>query len=152
MNLSQKTKIIIWHLLLLLNIAVMATGCVDYFVYSDDRLKILNRSNVDISISYSNDTDEIENAIDYYISDYNIIKPDSTSRLTQRGRRDQWNTYIAAGPEKNISIYIFAIDTLKAYNHLETIRSLCYHHKYLKKFTYTKAQLDKTNWKIVFSQ
>jgi len=139
-------------LFLSINIGAMVSGCVDAFIYSDGRLKVLNKSTADISVFYSNGNNEIGNSIDYYLRYDNVIKPDSIYTLQKRGKKDEWNAYIATSPERKISIYIFAVDTLKAYDGLETMRSLCYHHKYLKKFTYTKSQLDKDNWKIVFSK
>ncbi|GAC1303369.1 MAG: hypothetical protein NVSMB24_09270 [Mucilaginibacter sp.] len=149
-TISTLKKITVLQLFLSINIVVLVTGCADAFLYSDDRLKIINKSKMDISVLYSNGTDETENSTDYYTRNDNIIKPDSTYILRKRGKKDEWSKYITEGPGKKISIYIFAVDTLRGYRNIESMNELCYHHKYLKKFIYSESQLAHNNWKIVF--
>ncbi len=105
-----------------------------------------------ISFLYSNHVEGnlTENNIAYFISDYNIVKPDSSLKISILGGREAWHDYIEEGKTKRLFLYVFSADTLMKYNNLLSIDDLVHQHKYLKLFNYSENDLNKINWKIVY--
>lgn len=93
-----------------------------------------------------------ENNIAFYITDRNIISPDSVYDITTLGGQDAWHEVIEDSPDKKLFIYVFNTDSLIKYNSTQySINDLVYLNKYLKRYEYTERQLIDDNWKINFN-
>ena len=130
---------------LLIFVVILLTGC-DYY---DDSLKITNKTKMDIAVQETNRRDSIYfNNIEYYLS--NTIVPDSTINLSTSGKLGAWRRKIENSPEKEIFIYIFAVDTLRKYQGKKTMYDLFSQDRYIKRFEFSEKQLNDNNWDVVF--
>src|ERR1700744_6241692 len=88
-------------------------GCTDVAI--DHSLSITNKSNIKISILSSNRASGhlTKNNIAYFISDQNIIFPDSSFDVPILGRQGAWHRFIDKGKTKKLYLYIFNVDSLK---------------------------------------
>jgi hypothetical protein len=125
-------------------------GCND--VRTNHKLSLTNKSDKKVSILYSNLVDKIltENNVAYYISDWNVIKPDSTYDIVKLGGKDAWHNFIEKSKTKKLLIYVFESDTLKKYDGVYSMEDIVGYHKYLKLLLYSEKDLDKIDWQITF--
>ncbi len=135
-----------------LAIVFSLVGC-----YSDvmvnHQLSLINKSEKSISILYSNgaETPITQNNVAFYITDRQVVQPDSTIDITILGNNNPWHQYIEEGKAKTLSLYVFEADTLKKYNNIYSMDDLVNQQKYLKLLTYSEIELQKTNWKLNFN-
>ena len=126
--------------------------CSCYDVRTNHMLSMKNNSNRIISILYSNKTapDSNENNIAYYLSDQNLLKPDSSRNIIILGGENAWHNYIQKENAKRLFVYVFDVDTLRKYNGVYSINDLRNNHKYLKMHSYSEQELKNSNWRIDF--
>lgn len=136
--------------IILIIICYLLCGCYD--VITNYQLSFKNNSGKQLSVLYSNTDNNLqnENNIAYYTSDWNIIKPDSSSYIHILGGKNAWHDYIDRGKTKKLFIYIFEVDTLKKYDGLNSMANMVDQHKYLNLFSYSEQDLNNINWKITF--
>ena len=128
---------------------VLLSACImDYY---NHQLSITNNSGKELSVLYSNDVEipANENNVDFYIADWETVKPDSTFTIVMPGNENVWHEYIADGSTKKLYFYIFETDTLKKYKNNYSMRGFVQMNKYFKSFSYTENELKKINWNIV---
>ena len=137
-------------LILLVLILIMSISCND--VHINHKFKLINNSENNISVLYSNhETGELtSDLIDYYISDYNTIAPKDTFTITKLGKANAWHDYIQKGGSKKLYLFIFDIDTLKAYQGSYSMDELCEMKKYMKEIQYSERELIHNNWTVDF--
>lgn len=133
-----------------ITISLLLTSCYD--IITNSSLSIKNKTNRQITVLYSNGSNPevTENNIAYYISDQQVIKPDSSASIRTLGRNDAWHNYINEGRSKMLFIYVFDVDSLKRYDQGYSIQELVNQKKYLKLIKYHEADLNKLCWKIDF--
>ncbi len=143
-------KKIFFKFLIILIFCFSIYGCYDVTV--NRGLSITNKSDAKVSILYSNRVNKqlTENNIAYYISDENVIQPDSTYDITILGRNNPWHQYINEGKTKKLFLYVFNVDSLKKFEGVYSMDDLINQKKYLKVIKYSEEELNKINWKITF--
>jgi hypothetical protein len=120
--------------------------------WSNSMLQVQNKSPKKITVLYSNNEPppHNENNVEYYISDYNYVEPDSTKTIYFPGKPDAWHNYISEGKEKKLFIYVFSVDDLWQYSG-PVMNELINEHKYLTVLKYTEQELIDRKWTITYN-
>jgi len=120
----------IWILLVFL-----LPACI--YEWGDARLKIINRTNHEISFDYNIDT------VPKYPStkrDRPITYIGDTSHVPEN--RDNWPAAIERSNNKKLNLFIYNVDSLKKYNEID----LLIQKGIYKRFSYSREELEKSNW------
>jgi hypothetical protein len=113
-------------------------------------LTIVNKSGKEISVLYSNDIfpPPDENNVEFYLSEENITKPDSSLNIVTMGDENAWHEYISNGKNKRLYFYIFEPDTLRKYQGLYSMYDFVQRGKYYKSQSFSENELKNRNWKV----
>lgn len=135
-------------LLLYVLIGVFVPSCiVDYYSH---QLSITNNTGNELSVLYSNAVEApTENNVDFYIADWETVKPDSTFTLTNHGKENAWHEYIQEGSAKKLYFYIFETDTLRKYRNIYNMKDMVAGGRYFKSMSYSEAEMGKIHWNLV---
>lgn len=118
-------------------------------VPSDNRLKIINKSDQKIVVDFSRDTIFEEGGnhlIGYYLD--NGIAPDDTLKRSLRGSKDAWIEYVMRSKNGKLNLFIISYDTLKSCKDFNYIKK----HRLYEIEGYTLDELEENNWTIQYFQ
>ena len=110
----------------------------------DDKLQVENKSQRTIIVESSTDSILKRYAkVEYYY--LHQIKPNDIQSLICRGG---WDRELLRSYNNKLNLYFFDVDTLKKYSNMDLIvyKNLC-----VKQVAISKEEIEKNNWKVVYS-
>lgn len=112
----------------------------------DDRLKVLNLSDVNISLSTEKDTIPEYPSVDK--TEYHLrsaLYPEEEKKLLYEGQRKGWSFFIADSKNEKLNLFVYNIDSMGKYKSIDTlIRKQIY-----TRYSFTEQELDEMDWQVI---
>lgn len=120
---------------------VLLNAC-DYY---DNRLRVINHTNGDITVeTYSDTVPEFPsiNKTAFYLS--KIAAPEDTLNITEIGTNG-WPFAIARSKNKRLNLIVYSVDSLRKYQSIDTLIN---RHIY-DRYEFSENELNDKNWTII---
>lgn len=112
----------------------------------DDRLKVMNHSIEEITLSTGLDTVPgypSVNKSEYYLR--TSLSPLDSRRLLKEGRSKAWSFFISESKNDKLNLFVYNIDTLRKYQSIDTLIK----NRLYRRYSFTEKELEKSDWEIV---